>query len=272
MQEYLGSTKERSYGLVVKDNDLIRKLNTKGNKFTLLELKSFAYICSKIEKDSADEQYKLSYDFEINEFCRICGMCDKNEHVNGKSYQIMKATLKKLSDRSCWIRKADNSGEILFRLIDTPETFDKKGILRITIHSTAKPYLFDLKNKFTIYGLINVLQLSSSHTFRIYEFLKSYAYQKNINVSLDEFRLALNIEEDKIYQNYPELNRKIIKPGIEEINKKTDLQISYKPKRLGRKVNEIHFNIKPKSGDTPGIIDIKGKEQTPASKSLEAVI
>ena len=86
---------EKSKGyLVVKSNDLIQR-----NRFelSLPEQKTVAYICSMIQPMQTEESgFQLEYEFKIREYCKICGI----DYDNGKNYQDVKATLKKLRDKS----------------------------------------------------------------------------------------------------------------------------------------------------------------------------
>ena len=85
--------KSKGY-LVVKSNDLIQR-----NRFelSLPEQKTVAYICSMIQPMQTEESgFQLEYEFKIREYCKICGI----DYDNGKNYQDVKATLKKLRDKS----------------------------------------------------------------------------------------------------------------------------------------------------------------------------
>ena len=81
--------KSKGY-LVVKSNDLIQR-----NRFelSLPEQKTVAYICSMIQPMQTEESgFQLEYEFKIREYCKICGI----DYDNGKNYQDVKATLKKI--------------------------------------------------------------------------------------------------------------------------------------------------------------------------------
>ncbi|WP_408609851.1 RepB family plasmid replication initiator protein [Konateibacter massiliensis] len=53
------------------------------------------------------------------------------------------------------------------------------------------PYLFDLQEKFTSYGLYNILKMKSQYSIRFFEILKSYTYQKSNSVLKSKVELNL---------------------------------------------------------------------------------
>ena len=61
-------------------------------------------------------------------------------------------------------------------------------------------------------------------------------------ISLETFRELMGIESDE-YSEFKDLNKKIIKAAIKEINDLTDYFIEVEQKRIGRKVAELKFRI-----------------------------
>ncbi|MFQ1042883.1 hypothetical protein ACGH47_11330, partial [Gilliamella sp. CG16] len=68
-----------------------------------------------------------------------------------------------------------------------------------------------------------------------------YRTLKSRNISLRDLRIALLLEDK--FSEWFELKRKVIEPSIEEINKKSDLKIAYKPLRKERSIDAIEFYI-----------------------------
>lgn len=222
---------------VVKGNELIQK-----NRFelSLTEQKTIAFICSMIKK-SDNAPYQLEYEFNIRDYCKVCGI----DYAGGKNYKNIKATLKHLSDRSMWLD--DGESETLMRWLSYVRINKNSEKVFIEIDRTIAPFLFELKEKFTKYQLYNILAMKSAFSVRIYELLKSYAYQKNKTFDLEELKRLLEVENVKSYVRFPDFRRKVLEKAQEEINELTDLNISYKPITKGKKVIKIEFQIDIKS-------------------------
>ena len=222
---------------VVKGNELIQK-----NRFelSLTEQKTIAFICSMIKK-SDNAPYQLEYEFNIRDYCKVCGI----DYAGGKNYKNIKATLKHLSDRSMWLD--DGESETLMRWLSYVKINKNSEKVFIEIDRTIAPFLFELKEKFTKYQLYNILAMKSAFSVRIYELLKSYAYQRSKIFDLDELKRLLEVENVKSYVRFPDFRRKVLEKAQEEINELTDLSISYEPITKGRKVTKIEFRIELKS-------------------------
>ena len=230
--------KKKGY-LVVKDNDLIQK-----NRFelSLTEQKTVAYVCSMIQPMQSEESgFQLDYEFKIREYCKICGI----DYDNGKNYQDVKATLKKLRDRSMWMTLSDGS-ETPVSWLDRVTANKKKGIINIRLDDRLIPYLFDLKQQFTQYQLYNVLGMKSAFSVRIYELMKSYSFRHTITFEIDELKKLLMVEDVKSYNRFPDFRRFVLEKAQAEINELTDIDISFEPIKTGRKVTSIRFTIEEK--------------------------
>lgn len=241
--EQLEILKKREY-LVVKGNELIQQ-----NRFelSLTEQKTIAFICSMIKPIEAIDRangvpFQLEYEFNIRDYCKVCGI----SYDSGKNYAEVKATLKRLRDRSMWLAMPDGS-ESLVGWLAKVNTNKKSGIAKIKIDEDLVPYLFDLGQKFTQYQLYNILAMKSAFSVRIYELMKSYAFQKTKAFDLDELKRLLMVENVKSYDRFPDFRRKVLEIAQREINELTDINIYFEPVTKGRKVIKVNFRIEQKA-------------------------
>lgn len=241
--EKIDILKSREY-LVVKGNELIQQ-----NRFelSLPEQKTVAFICSMIKPIDAIDRVKgipfqLEYEFNIRDYCKVCGI----DYDNGKNYADVKATLKRLRDRSMWVT-LDNGDETVVGWLDRVTTNKRSGIARVRIDDRLAPYLFDLGQKFTQYQLYNILAMKSAFSVRIYELMKSYAFQKIKSFDLDELKCLLMVDDVKSYDRFPSFRQKVLEKAQEEINELTDINISFEAITKGRKVVKIKFCIELKN-------------------------
>lgn len=233
---------KREY-LVVKGNELIQQ-----NRFelSLSEQKTVAYICSMIKpiepKDSVNGVlYQLEYEFNIRDYCKVCGI----DYGGGKNYKDIKATIKKLADRSMWFD--DGESETLMRWLSYVKLNKKSEKVQIEIDRTIAPFLFDLREKFTQYQLYNILAMKSAFSVRIYELMKSYSFQKSKTFDLNELKRLLSVENVKSYDRFPDFRRKVLEKAQEEINELTDIDIYIEPILKGRKTVKVKFRIETKN-------------------------
>lgn len=244
-EEKLEIMKRREY-LVVKGNELIQN-----NRFelSLPEQKTIAFICSMIKPLSKKDKinsipYQLDYEFNIRDYCKICGI----DYNNGNNYAEIKKTLQKLSDRSMWVTFPENPNEeVLCRWLAKVRTNKRSGIAHVKLDEDLVPYLFELGQRFTQYQLYNILAMKSAFSVRIYELLKSYAFQKSKTFELDELKCLLMVNDVKSYNNFNLFKTKVLEKAQEEINELTDIRIYFEPITKGRKVIKIKFTIQEKN-------------------------
>lgn len=104
------------------------------------------------------------------------------------------------------------------------------------------------------------LNLRSSYSQILYELFMSYKnyerrYNKQVEVSVESLKRTLNIENTKTYNNFSDFNKLLLKKSINEINISTSLEVTYKTKRKGRKIDSILFTI-----NDSNIIDVNTAE------------
>lgn len=223
---------EREY-TVVKANEIIQKSRF---DLTLLEQKIFCYLVSRIKPDAKPN---IFYDFSINDYCDICNI----ERNNGKNIDNIKTSLQRLRDKSFYMKI--NGKDILIAWLSKVIIDENDGNIQIKFDEDMEKYLIALKQKFTQYNLLWILDFKSQYSIRMYELLKSYANLKYpIQLDLDILKNQLMTT----YKSYSDFRRKILEPVTKEINHKTDLLISWKPIKKGRKTIKIEFSIKQKTG------------------------
>ena len=104
------------------------------------------------------------------------------------------------------------------------------------------------------------LNLRSSYSQILYELFMSYKnyerrYNKQVEVSVESLKRTLNIENTKTYNNFSDFNKLLLKKSINEINNSTSLEVTYRTKRKGRKIDSILFTI-----NDSNIIDVNAAE------------
>jgi plasmid replication initiation protein len=122
---------------------------------------------------------------------------------------------------------------------------EKKEILFYFSKNSLK--YFDVKNgNFTKINLNELILLSSDYSIKMYEVISMYSNLNNsIKIQFDTFKELFNIQSS--YQT-KDISTKILKPVINEINKKTKYIINIDKIKNNRKITHIILNINKKKG------------------------
>ncbi len=223
--------------LVIKSNDLIQK-----TRFNLdeLEQKILDYLISKIPHDIMHEESELQpFVFRIKDFAAVCGIND-----GGKAYSVIRDAVQTLADKSIWI-KLNSGNEFLLRTIHYVMMNKVESTIKIELDPLIVPYLVHLRERFTQFQLRNILSLRGKYSIRVYELLRSYAnLDEPITFDIDRIKVNFSATD---YERFPDFRRRVLEPAIAEINKMTDIEVSYSTITEGRKVTHVVFNVRLKA-------------------------
>jgi plasmid replication initiation protein len=196
----------------------------------------------------------LEYEFEIQQYCKICGI----DYEQGKNYKMVRDTLKALRDKSIMVTLADGT-ETSVSWLNKIWSNKGKGWAKIRFDEDIAPYLFEICNNTTRYELLNVLPMKSKYSVRMYEICRSWAGLKCHTYSIEELRKLLGISDNEL-KRYPDFRRKVLEIAQREINEHTDLNVTCEPIAKGRKVIKICLHIKEKSAKEKALIAYKVNE------------
>lgn len=221
--------KRRAY--ITKANDLIQKTRF---DFSLTEQKIVAYALSKLNPNDTALSELV---FEINEFFELC-------NVDNHHYQFIRDTLEKLKKKTFWITIDEQGTESCVSWFQKIRMNKRSGKVIIRFDDDLAPLVLQLKRRFTTYSILPILVMRSRYSVRLYEILKSYQNLNEWWFTIDDLRIKLNAVH---YQRFNDLKVKVLDIAVNEINKYSDIDVSYTPLKDGRKYSRILFYISKKS-------------------------
>ncbi|WP_458118937.1 replication initiation protein [Paenibacillus sp. Z6-24] len=217
----------RKNSLVTKSNNLIETPLNLG----VVELRIIFVLISTISPN--DEEFK-PYRFKISDFAKLIGVKNKNVYQQIKDYTYS------LMSQPFYVH--DN---LQVTWLASAEYFPGEGMIEVEFSPKLKPYLLQLKEKFTTYRLQDIIKLKSAYAMRIYELLKQYERIGTRTFTIQRLKELLGVEE--LYPVYSDFKKRVIVKAQEEINKHTDIKIDYIEIKSGRKVSEVKFIITSKA-------------------------
>ncbi len=223
--------------IVVKNNDLINSRH----ELTLSEMRIILHMITLIHKD--DEDFK-EYRIFIRDFV------DKTETKHKGEYERAKEITRKLLERVLEVPKG--KGFLQTHWISSVEYYDGKGYVDLTFDSKLKPYLLQLKKRFTKYNIQHILHLRSVYSIRIYELLKQYEKIGERIIDVDNLKTLLMIEDK--YKLYADFKRRVLNNSCKELKKHTDIYFNFNEIKVGRRVKKIKFIIIPNENKTSAVL------------------
>lgn len=168
------------------------------------------------------------------------------EKSNG-TYANLKKAVDTLEERRIEIWEGKSWEK--FRWFSYAKYIDGSGVVQMRFDPAMKPYLQALREKFTQYGLSNVIHFKNKYSIRLYEFFKKDEFKANghkqfkIEFELQDLRERLGLKNDE-YTVFADFRRRVLDPAQKEISNHSDInliQVDYE--RDGRAISKIIFHV-----------------------------
>lgn len=204
---------ESSYKLNLQEQRLIYILTTKINKD---DIQFTPYKFTQSEVNSILLKHKLSFN-------------DLKQHINSLRNKELVIVKEESTLETKWLSSAE---------------YFKNGSIELCFDDKLKPYLLQLKERFTKVSMDMAITFNSNYSCRIYELLKQYETIGERSLSIEKLRTMFRIEPHE-YARYNDFKRKVLLQAQKEINlKNTDISFSFEEIKTGRKITSIKFKIK----------------------------
>ena len=226
--------------LVVKSNRLIEA----SYRLSLNEQRIILYAICRCREEQKGLFPDLPVTITADSFLKQFPSVEK-----GSVYGQLKEAMNALYSRSVTIHDTDsatNKARVReTRWISEKAYIDGAGHIQIVFTPEVIKYITRLEVEFTSYQLEKVGHMTSAHAVRIYELLAQHRDLGNRTLNLAWLREALQLGpgEYKLTANF--INR-IIEPSVDQINKHSDITVSYKPKKTGRAITDFVFKVRDK--------------------------
>jgi plasmid replication initiation protein len=233
--------------MVRKSNSLVEARY----KFNMWETRVFTKMITMVRM--ADEDFK-PYRIYLRDIIQEFGL-DKDK----ASYELLRDGANTLLQKEVSIFQETDDGlnETRTHLIVSATTQvhgSNTNYIEVTFHPKMKPHILELKSRFTVYDVKNILNLPSSYSVRIYELLKQYEKIGYRTFEFEDLKEIIGAKEMHrnargkaiVKDNYPlygSFNQKILKKAQKHLLLHTDLCFEFEPLKQSRRVHKIRFII-----------------------------
>ena len=136
-----------------------------------------------------------------------------------------------------------------YNILSSVHVYKHRGYIEAMFNPQMRPFLLQLKSRFTQYRLRQAMQLGSPYSIRFYELCSRWADVGHFQLSIEDLR-AMFMLQDK-YDRVSDLCRWVIDAARNELEQKCDLYFTYKREKNGRSIRGFHFTIREKTGAAP---------------------
>lgn len=166
-----------------------------------------------------------------------------------KVYGQMKDAVKSLFDRYLTLTVEDGKRRRTryFRWVQTVDYADNEARIYLRFSKDLLPFISDIQQEFTRFNLIDLAGIRSTYAIRLYSLLMQFRDTGKLVIKVDDLRQRFELG-DKLAR-YNHLKSKVINLAVKQINEgeRTQIKVSYKEKKVGRKVDTLIFTFKFKN-------------------------
>lgn len=227
--------------LVVKSNRLVEASYRLG----LNEQRIILYAICRCREEQQGLLPNLPVTITADSFAKQFPSIDKTN-----VYRQLKEAMDALYERSVTVHDTDpDSGHARVkktRWISEAAYIDGAGNIQVSFTPEVIKYITRLEVEFTSYQLEKVGNMTSAYAVRVYELLSQYREIGSRTLNLTWLREKLGVEPGE-YKLTADFIRKVIEVAVDQINKHSDLTVSYKPVKTSRAITDFAFKIKNKN-------------------------
>jgi plasmid replication initiation protein len=211
--------------IVKKSNALAR---ARWSAESVWEPRLVALLASKVRTDDSDFHV---YEIPISELLRGSG---------GRDYREIEAIVDRVMSRVLTIR--DPKGWTKYNVFSRCRYRREEGILELGFHPDLRPHYLNLQKHFAQYNLLEYLMLPSIYSQRVFEILKSWSNQPEVNLVIDELHGMLDTP-NSLRQDFAQFRRRVLEKAHKDITKKTNFRYEWEPVKKGRSYISVRFTF-----------------------------
>ena len=248
--------------LVVQANELVLATYTMTTKEKQLLLSCISRIDSRPDASNINKQTKFTV--TVEEVAKVF----YNDSTKKNAFRDLEQAGLRLFGRDVVIA-LDDDKKLHTRLVSGVLYDPKGGQITITFAEDILPYLTQQKANFTKYRLMEVSELSSIHSIRLYELIVCWIgqYQYAKTMDLDDFRYIMGITGK--YKQFGQLRERVIETAIDEVNESTNYKITveYKKKSRGKSFESLTLKFHRKTLDK-----LTSKDGTLSQATIQSIV
>lgn len=203
--------------------------------FTACQLDILFMILASLQKDDEPNKVYAIYVRDI-------------ELITGRKWDYMQLrnATEDMGSRMFSI-ETENSYEQLW-LFQSVKYQSGKGYFNVKLSEDIRPYLFDLKNNFTVLQLKAALSCSSKYAKRLYALACQWRSIGIITMTIGELKEMLYLKDPKgkmkeQFERISDFKDKVLDIAKRQINENTDIQFDYELIKRGRSFEFIKIYI-----------------------------
>lgn len=220
-------------GHIMKNRNIIKQDYQLVNAKYKLNTSEIKFILTVLAQIDTDDKRFSTYEIKVSEL--------ESKLQSEQNETRLKQFAKKLMSKPLEVPTKD--GWIVFNWFSKIQYIRGQAKFIVRIDDDLRPYLLELKERFVKYNLGYILPLTSNYSIRLYQLLKEYEKLSRRTFAVSELQDILQVPRSLLV--YADFKRKVLQVAEKELIEYCDIFFEFEEIKVGKKVNEILFRIKP---------------------------
>lgn len=220
-----------------------KKLNNANfTDFGLNDYQVFLHLVSKLGKVDNSGTYIMSENLQREhtlsalEFSEVFGISVD------MAYGVIKRACKRLMKTSIIVEKPDLFETWEINVCSHAVYKNKEGKIEVKFTDSIMPYLSQVRSKFVLYNLKEIVNFGSFYTTRLYEYIQEFKDTGWIECSVEKLRILFATGEK--FKLYGDFKRYTFGHAVDEINSQYNMNLKFTEIKEGKKITRIIFTFK----------------------------
>ncbi len=223
--------------------------------------KVIAWAIGQIARD--DREF-MTHKLSVAEFAHLTGA-----ENSGQIYRQMETVTSSLLQEVLHIKIQDGDRRrVKFQWLSECVYRDGEGTVELRFHERLRPYLLELRSRFTQLRLEKFYKFRSSYTIRFYERVEMNRGVNRLTwqMTLPELREWLGLDDDS-YSKFGLFRANILDIAQRELDTKSDWSFSFQLVKTGRRITGVEFTLRPSRSPKVDPIRDRWKKASPELKA-----
>lgn len=210
---------------IKKSNQFSTGFMTKGLSLNQMQLLSYAIYAT--QQDGSTNFIKADFEkkFGLDEY--------RTDKADADTDKLMEIIVKSQDEESNSFKKWNVFADIGY----------DKGTFSFSWHKDIVPHILDLKDKYVLTDLSVTSNFKSGFSWTLYDYLRGHYGHWFLNITKEALMELFGVSDKKSYQNNTGVfTNRVLDVAIGEINKFTELEVSYEPIKKSRSI--VGFKVK----------------------------
>ncbi len=158
-----------------------------------------------------------------------------------KAYEELREIGDRIFERKVVIQDPRSGTIEKIRWVSKAKYMKGQGAIQVHFAPEILPYLSQLKASFTSYNFAAISNFSSTFAIRLYEIIGQYRSIGKRSTSVENLRRWLDCSGT--FTRFTDFERWAVRVAVEQINKHSDLRVTYRKVKQGRSVTHLEFTF-----------------------------